>query len=339
MFQANNPRRVRVLFIILIAVMLAVAVACITFGRYPLSIAQVIQAFTALFTGETVDNTVASVVYNLRTPRIILAIILGAGLACAGAAFQSLFSNPLATPDTLGVTSGASVGAVIGLLLERDMLTVQLMALVFGVVAVMLTVMTASIRGQTSTVTLILSGVIISALLNAVLSGVKLIADPNSQLQSITFWLMGSLAGASFQNLAIGAGLIVLGIVILFLLRWRLNLMTLSEDEIRAAGIRLQRTRMLVIVAATMITASCVSMCGQVSWIGLLIPHCARMICGSNNRFVIPFSIVLGAIFVLILDTIARTIIASEIPISILTSVIGAPLFIILLRRTGGGWK
>ena len=339
MFRANHLRRTYPLFLILIAALLALAVVCITIGRYPLSISQVIHAFTALFTGEAVDGTVASVVYNLRTPRVILAIILGAGLASAGAAFQSLFSNPLATPDTLGVTSGASVGAVIGLLLGRDMITVQLMALVFGVAAVTLTVLAARIRGQTSTVTLILSGVIISALLNAVLSGVKLIADPNSQLQTITFWLMGSLAGASFDNLAIGSWLIVAGVVILFLLRWRLNLMTLSEDEIRAAGIRLEQTRMLIIVASTMITASCVSMCGQVSWIGLLIPHCARMICGNNNRFVVPFSIVLGAIFVLILDTIARSIIASEIPISILTSVIGAPLFILLLRRTGGGWR
>ena len=264
--------------------------------------------------------------------------MLGAGLACAGAAFQALFANPLATPDTLGVTAGASVGAIIAMMFDWSMFAVQTTALVFGLASVLLTITVARTRGKTSIVMLVLAGVIISALFSAVISILKYTADPLNKLPEITYWLMGSLSGTTYKTLAFGVPFIFIGLIVIFMLRWRLNILTLSEDEARAAGINVQRIRMTIIIASTMVTASCVSMCGQVGWVGLLVPHCARMICGSNNRSVIPFSISFGAVFIVIIDTLARTAIASEIPISVLTAIIGAPFFISLLRRTGGNW-
>ena len=327
------------IFMVLVVLPIIMAVICLGLGRFPLTVGEVVYALTAPVSGAELDPTTYSVVFNLRLPRTILAIVLGAGLACAGAAFQALFANPLATPDTLGVTAGASVGAVIALMLEWSMFGVQATALVFGLASVLLTITVARIRGKTSIVMLVLAGVIISALFSAVISILKYTADPFDKLPAITYWLMGSLSGTTYYTLAFGIPFILIGLSVIFMLRWRLNILTLSEDEARAAGINVQKTRMAVIVASTMVTASCVSMCGQVGWVGLLIPHCARMICGSNNRFVIPFSISFGAVFMVLIDTMARTIIASEIPISVLTALIGAPFFISLLRKTGGNWE
>ena len=324
---------------LLILLPLVAALVCLTVGRYHLSISQVLDALYCRASGLPLDETVSSVVFNLRLPRILLAICLGAGLACAGAAFQGLFGNPLATPDTLGVTSGASVGAILALLANRSSFTVQVIALIFGLTTVFLTTMVAKRNGRTSIVMLVLSGTIISALLSAVVSILKYTADPLSKLPEITFWLMGSLSGTTYRSLLLGIPFILVGVILLFLLRWRLNILTLSEDEAKSAGIQVQKTRIVVIIASTMVTASCVSMCGQVGWVGLLIPHCARMIVGSNNRFVIPISISLGAVFMLLVDTLARAMMSSEIPISILTALIGAPFFISLLRKTGGGWQ
>ena len=323
----------------LFVVLVLVSTGALVVGRYPLALSDLIAAFTAPITGTETPAVVDSVVFGLRLPRVALALLVGAGLACAGAAFQSLFSNPLATPDTLGVTAGSSVGAVLALVIGLPMLGVQLAALAFGIGAVLLTSAVAKTRGRSSVVMLILSGVVVSAIANAVLSILKYTADPNDKLPQITYWLLGSLSGASTTGLLIGAPLIVAGIIVIVLLRWRLNVLALSEDEARASGLNIRRIRGIVIVAATVITAACVSMCGQVGWVGLLIPHCARMICGNNNRFIVPVSVLLGATFVVVIDTLARSISASEIPISVLTAVVGAPFFIVLLRKTGGSWS
>lgn len=317
----------------------AAALTALTIGRYPLSLPEVVSALSATAFGGEIPADVESVVFGLRIPRIVLAAVVGAGLAAAGAAFQSLFSNPLATPDTLGVTAGASVGAVLALVAGLPMLGVQLTSLVFGIGAVLLTAAISRTReARTNIVMLILSGVVVAAIANAVLSIVKFTADPNDKLPQITYWLMGSLSGASAISLMVGVPLIVLGIVVITLLRWRLNVLALTEDEAQASGMNIRNVRAVVIVAATLITASCVSMCGQVGWVGLLIPHCARMLCGNNNRFIVPVSILLGALFVVVIDTLARSVSASEIPISVLTAVVGAPFFIVLLRKTGGRW-
>lgn len=308
-------------------------ILCMCFGRMKLPVSDVINSICSIFTGEIDNLQTYSVVVNLRLPRILMAIIVGAGLTCAGDTFQSLFSNPLATPDILGVTSGTCVGAILAIILSCSILETQLIALVFGLVSVFFTLKIAGKNNSGSMVYLVLAGVIASSLFNAIGSLLKYTADPQDKLPEITYWLMGSFTSATYKKLIVGSPLILIGIAIIFLLRWRLNILSLSEDEAKSSGIDIKKTRMLFILASTVITASCVSMCGQVGWIGLLIPHCARMLVGSNNRYVIPISISLGACFMILIDTLSRTISVIELPLSILTAIIGAPVFISLLSK------
>lgn len=323
----------------LVVLLIVVFVASLIMGRYSLGAMELVQALTSRIGGEAVTARIDSVVFGLRVPRAVLAVFVGAGLALAGAAFQSIFSNPLATPDTLGVTAGASVGAVLSMLLGLSLVGMQLVALLFGIIAVTVTVMIARHRGRSDIVMLILAGVVVSAIANAVLSLMKLTADPNDELPQITYWLMGSLAGADMGATLIGAPLIVVGSVVIIALRWRLNVLALGDDEAKASGTNVRMTRTAIIISATLITASCISMCGQVGWIGLIVPHIARMIVGNNNSAIVPACAVLGAVFLVVIDTLARTLLASEIPISVLTAIVGAPIFIMLLRRTGGRWS
>ena len=274
-------------------------------------------------------------VWNLRLPRILLAALAGAGLSVAGCAFQSLFANPLATPDTLGVASGASFGAALGLLLGLPLLGVQSLALLMGGAAVALTWLAGSGKNRGLS-TIVLAGIMMGSLFSALVSLVKFVADEESQLPAITYWLMGGLNNAAYETLAMGAPPIVIGILVLYLLRWRMNLLPLSEDEAKASGVNITVLRIITVICATMITASCVSMCGQVGWVGLLIPHICRMKFGSNHLSLLPASISLGASFLIVVDTVARSASAQEIPISILTAIIGAPFFILLMRRSGG---
>ena len=294
------------------------------------------EIFAAL-TGGEVSQLTWMTLWKLRLPRILLAALAGAGLSCAGCAFQSLFANPLATPDTLGVASGASFGAAVGLLLGMDLTGVQLMALLMGGAAVTLTWLAGSGKEKGMS-TVVLAGIMMGSLFTALVSLVKFVADEESQLPAITYWLMGGLNNAGVETLLLGAPPILLGIAVLWLLRWRLNLLPLSEDEARASGVNITALRVITVVCATAVTASCVSMCGQVGWVGLLVPHMCRMKFGSNHLSLIPASVSLGAAFLIAVDTAARSVSAQEIPISILTAVIGAPFFIILMRKTGG-WK
>ena len=309
---------------------------CLGIGRYHLSVAETIDTIAAVITGGEVEATVYSVLFKVRLPRLILALFVGAGLAVAGTSFQSLFSNPLATPDTLGVATGASFGAVLALLLCDNIIVVQVMALLFGLLSLFITCMVSKMNGKSSIIMVVLSGMVVSSIFQALVSLVKYTADTEEKLPAITYWLMGSMSRATAQSLLIGAPFIIIGIAILFALRWRLNILSLQEDEAKSLGINVKRLRLLVMVASTMVTASCVSMCGQVGWVGLLVPHAARMIYGSDNKKIIPAGICMGATFMIIIDTIARAASAAEIPVSILTALIGAPFFVLLLRKTGG---
>ena len=323
---------------LLVVLILVCAALAILAGRYGVSPRQMVGAISARIGGGIYpDRKADSVVFNLRLPRITVAVLIGSGMAVSGAAFQSLFSNPLATPDTLGVASGTCVGAVVALLLGWGMSGVQLTALVAGLVTVAITTAVARRRdGGTDVVTLVLAGVIVSAMADAVLSMLKLTADPTSKLPEITYWLMGSLAGASWSQIALAAPFIVIGSGGIVVLRWRLNVLALSEDEARAAGVDVRSLRITLIVCATVVTASVISLCGQVGWIGLIVPHAARMLTGSDNRYLIPVCLLLGASIMIFIDTVARTITASEVPVSVVTAIVGAPFFITLLRRTGG---
>ena len=324
--------------ILLIILPIMTAVLALGIGRYLISPSDVIAAIVGRFAENSgLSDMVVNTVWNLRIPRILLALLVGAGLSCAGCAFQSLFANPLATPDTLGVASGASFGAALGILLGFDLFGMQLTSFFMGSLAVILTWLGGSGKGK-SLSSVVLSGIMMGSLFNALVSLVKYVADAETQLPAITYWLMGGLNTAGYQSLKFGAPPIILGITVLYLIRWRMNLLPLSEDEAKSSGINIYVLRAMTIICATMITASCVSMCGQVGWVGLLIPHMCRMKFGSNHMSLIPASISFGAVFMVIVDTVARTMTAAEIPVSILTAIVGAPFFIILMRKSGG-WQ
>ena len=314
----------------------AAAVICIGIGRYNISPAESLGILLSPLTGREVDPQGWLVIYHVRLPRILLALAVGMGLSVSGASFQSLFSNPLATPDTLGVATGASFGAVLALLFTRNILVVQLAALLMGLAALAGTCLISRLNGKSSILMVVLGGMVVSSLFQALVSLAKYVADPEEDLPAITYWLMGSMSRATYQGLAVGIPLILLGVAVLFLLRWRLNILSLQEDETKALGIDVKKLRLIVMAAATLVTAACVSLCGQVGWVGLLIPHAARMLYGSDNRKIIPVSIGLGSAFMVAIDTASRVAKAAEIPVSILTAIIGAPFFIILLRKTGG---
>ena len=324
--------------VVLALLPLAVALIALGIGRINIPPADVLSSLWARLTGGSpLAELTEKTLWQLRMPRIALAALAGAGLSVAGCAFQSLFSNPLATPDTLGVASGASFGAALGILLGFKMIGIQLTSLAMGALAVTLTWLCGRGRGRGLS-TVVLSGIMIGSLFSALVSLVKFAADAESQLPAITYWLMGGLDKANYKTLAYGAPPIVAAVVILWLLRWRMNLLPLSDDEARSSGVRIGALRTVTVVCATIMTASVVSMCGQVGWVGLLIPHMCRMKFGSDHRALIPASVCLGAAFMIAVDTCARSISAAEIPVSILTAIIGAPFFIVLMRKSGG-WR
>ena len=326
--------------LILIVLPFVVALIALGIGRMSISPAEVIEVLRArLFGGAYAGSELTEkTVMQLRLPRIILAALVGAGLSVSGTAFQSLFANPLATPDTLGVASGASFGAALGILMDVGLIGVQIMGLLMGGLAVTLTWLAGSGKDKGGLSYIVLSGIMMGSLFSALVSLIKYVADEESQLPAITYWLMGGLDKANYKTLALGAPVIIAGIVMFMLIRWRMNLLPLSDDEARASGVNIRLLRGASVVAATAITASCVSMCGQVGWVGLIIPHMCRMMLGSNHLSLVPASVSLGAVFMIIVDTMARTVSASEIPVSILTAIIGAPFFVMLMRRSGG-WR
>ncbi len=326
--------------VLLVLLPILVAIAALGIGRMSISPAEVFDVLTAKLLGNEPASSelVVKTVMQLRLPRILLAALVGAGLSVSGCAFQSLFANPLATPDTLGVASGASFGAALGILLGFNLVGVQMLGLLMGGVAVTLTWLAGSGRDKGGLSYIVLSGIMIGSLFSALVSFIKFAADEESQLPAITYWLMGGLDKANYKTLSLGAPVIIAGLLLFMLIRWRMNLLQLSDDEARASGINVGLLRAVTVVAATAITASCVSMCGQVGWVGLLIPHMCRMLFGNNHLSIVPSSLSLGAVFMIIVDTMARSISAAEIPVSILTAIIGAPFFIVLMRRSGG-WR
>ena len=321
---------------VLIVLPILAALIALGIGRVAISPAQVISSVIGKLTGHSdLPVLTEKTLWQLRFPRILLAILAGAGLSAAGCAFQSLFANPLATPDTLGVASGASFGAALGILMGLRLIGIQLVSLLMGFAAVSLTWLCGRGKGRGLS-TVVLSGIMIGSLFSALVSLVKFVADDESQLPSITYWLMGGLDRANYRTLLFGAPPIVLAITVLWLIRWRMNLLPLSEEEARSSGVNIRALRAITVLCATVMTASAVSMCGQVGWVGLLIPHICRMKFGSNHMALIPASVSLGALFMIAVDTVARSVSAAEIPVSVLTAIIGAPFFIVLMRRSRG---
>lgn len=326
-------RKYRVCMITGCIATLFLALIALCLGQYTIALQDVIKVLAL----QKVDLVNAeTVIFNIRIPRILVSLVVGSGLATAGASFQALFSNPLATPDTLGCANGASFGAALGILLGLNALGIQISALIFGILAVVLVFVFTRYRHANQIMMIILGGMVVSSLFSALVSLIKYVADPNDVLPVITFWLMGSFSNSTIRSLYTGVPMIVLGMVVLYLMRYRMNALSLKEEEAASLGINVRQNRMIVIVASSLITASVVSMCGVVGWVGLLIPHISRMLFGNNHTKVIPGCIVFGALFMLIIDTIARCMYQAEIPVSILTAIIGAPVFLLLLRKTGG---
>jgi len=278
------------------------------------------------------------VVFRIRLPRLIAAMLIGGGLAIAGASFQGLFRNPLVSPDILGVSAGAGFGAAIGILLSGNPWVIQVSAFFFGILAVAVTYGIGRAVGKGSTLVLVLGGIIVGSLFSAFISLTKYVADPYDTLPAIVFWLMGSLSAVSNADIVAVAPPILLGALCLYLVRWRINLLAVGEEEARALGVDTKRMTVVLIIASTVITASAVCISGIIGWVGLVVPHIGRMLVGPDFRKLIPVSAVIGASFILIVDDIARTLTAAEIPLGILTSLIGAPFFAYLLTRKKVGW-
>ncbi|MFJ7980811.1 FecCD family ABC transporter permease [Lysinibacillus xylanilyticus] len=317
-----------------------VAIVSLGVGRFEVGLEHIVKilASKVIPIEQTWTQMEETVVMNIRLPRILLALLIGGGLSIAGAGFQGMFGNPLVSPDILGVSAGAGFGASLGILLFGQNFIAQMMALIFGLGAIGFTYLIAGAKKNAPIFMFVLAGVVTSALFNALISLTKFVADPEEKLPAITYWLMGSLGTATYKDLFIGGPLILIGIILLYLLRWRLNILTLPEDEAKSMGIPVTRLKWLVIFGATLITAASVAVAGIVGWVGLIIPHVARMLVGNNNQFVLPVSVAIGSIYLLIIDDLARSLTATEIPLSILTAIIGAPFFAYLLRRSGGGW-
>lgn len=314
--------------IFLILFPIFISIIAVGIGRMMISPTDILKI---LLGDMSVDKASRLVVINMRIPRIFLALLAGAGLSVAGLCFQALFSNPLATPDTVGVASGASFGAVIAILFSFNSLMTQVFSIFVGIVAVFVTWMVAKSKNMNVSF-LVLSGIMVGSVFNALISLVKYVADTETKLPEITYWLMGNLGVSNYKNLYIGAPIIIVSIFFVYLMRWRLNLLSLTEEEIISQGINIKMLRVSIITLATMMTASIISMCGQVGWVGLIVPHICKMKIGNNHSKLVPFCISIGASFMVIVDTMARSLIAKEIPISIITALLGAPFFIYLLQ-------
>lgn len=304
-------------------------------GRYPLSASDVLAVVWKRLSGVGDTGTSDAIVWQIRMPRVGVAMLVGAALAAAGTAYQHLFRNPLVAPDTLGVSSGAALGAVLGIFVGAGFIAIESAAFLGGLAAVSAVMLIASrLRAHEPLVTLILTGVVVASLLGAAISLLKYLADPYNQLPAITFWLMGSFSSASQQELASLFPAVTLALAVLFALAWRINLLALPEDEARALGINTRRLRAIVIAAATLATSASVAVSGIIGWVGLVVPHMARLVVGPEFSRLLPIAAVFGAIFMLLIDTLARTLATIEIPPGILTAVVGTPVFIALLARS-----
>jgi iron complex transport system permease protein len=327
--------------IALIVIPLAMLYASLFIGRFAVSPGEVADILWGQFFSSAHDwpRSAETIVLQIRLPRAILAMFVGAGLAISGAAYQGMFRNPLVSTDILGVTAASGFGAAVALLLSRNAIELQAFAFAFGLAGVALTYLIARVYRSTPVLMLVLSGVVVAAFFSALLSGAKYVADPESKLPAITYWLLGSLNGASMASLKMALPPIILGSIGLLWMRWRINVLAMGDDEARSLGVRTEWLKGGIIVCTTLITAAAVSVCGIVGWVGLVIPHVGRMLVGPDHRVLLPVTLSIGATYLLGIDDIARTASVSEIPLGILTALVGAPFFALLLRKTRGAWQ
>ncbi|MBQ6585923.1 MAG: iron ABC transporter permease [Coriobacteriales bacterium] len=319
------------------AVVIVLSIISLCVGRFHVDIQTTLRILLSPFTGET-DGWTANewtVITTIRIPRVIAACLVGAALALSGASYQGVFQNPLVSPDILGVSYGACVGAALAILLNLggNTILVQLFAFVGGIITVFVTVSIPKLMHRHSNVVMVLSGVIVGGFMSSILGLMKYVADPDTQLQEITYWQLGSIAKVDFDLLLYTAPVMIVAGIILLAMRWRLNLISLGEEEARSLGVDLRKERLIIIVAATILTASAVSVAGTIGWVGLIIPHMARRLVGADNKRLIPTVILVAMAFMLLIDLFARNISGWEVPLGVLTGLIGAPLFGYILVR------
>lgn len=318
-------------FMLLALLLLLVSIVSLVTGKYPLSLGELWQS---LITAGRAETNADIVLWNLRLPRLLAGIVVGASLAAAGASYQAMFRNPLVSPDILGVSAGAGLGAVFAIFLSLPLAAVQLFAFVGGLMAVALVyLISLTSRQFDPTLVLVLAGVAIGSLLGAGISLIKILADPYSQLATITFWLLGGLNAVSKSELLWALPFMLLGLLPLILLRWRINLLSLSDMEAQALGVNTGFLRFLLIICATLMTAAAVSFTGIIGWVGLVIPHVARLLVGPEFSRLLPSSLLIGSIFLVLTDNVARNAASIELPLGVLTSLIGAPFFLYLLLK------
>ncbi len=316
------------------AVLLGAAMlAGICLGRLPIAPAAVLDSVGTWLAGDPAVTLEERIVLLVRAPRILISALAGVGLAMAGAALQGLFRNPLVSPDILGITAGAAFGGALAILIGESSMVLIGSAFAFGVVALLLVGFISRVDGRSDTMTVVLAGIVVAAMFTALVSLVQFVADPDSTLPAIVAWLMGSFASTTWFRVMVAAPPILVGMAGLLLLRFRVNVLSLGEDEAKSFGIRVQRERWIIFLLVALISGGVVSVSGIVGWVGLVIPHAARLLVGPDHRILVPASGLLGGAYLVMIDTIARNATAVEIPLGVLTAAIGAPIFAILLRR------
>jgi iron complex transport system permease protein len=328
--------------LIALAVLVAGLLLAFTVGRYPIGLGDLWNVLVGKLTGSPagVPAAVENVIWQVRGPRVMAAALVGAALAVAGTAFQGLFRNPLVSPDILGASSGAALGAVLGIFFSLSVLAIQAFAFVGGLIAVAAVYAIGSaVRSRDPILVLVLTGVVIGALLGSGVGLVKYLADPYNQLPAMTFWLLGSLAATGVADLVPLFGPVAVGTAVLVALRWRMNVMSLPDEEARALGVSTGPLRIAIVTAATLVTSASVATAGIIGWVGLVIPHMARSLVGPDFARLLPAAALLGGGFLLVIDTLARTMAPIEIPLGILTALVGTPFFIWLLASVSKTWS
>ena len=312
-------------------------------GRYSLDLNEVFNSFWQLLTGTNSTEITGSdwrVFYYIRLPRIILVMAVGSALSVTGSVYQSIFHNPLVSPNILGVSAGAGFGVALGMLVtEGSLLWIYGLSFIFGVIAVILTFFISKMSQGKNVMKMVLAGIVVSSLFTAMISLLKYLADPLDELPGIVFWLMGGFSRASWQEVKFITPLIAVGLIIIYIMRWYLNVMSMGDEEAISMGVNVRLIRIVLISFSTFMVAASVATTGQITWIGLVIPHIARFLVGSDHKIMIPQTIILGPMFLLIMDNIARTLTSAEIPISIITAFVGAPFFAyLLITKKDSGW-
>lgn len=338
---SNSFKKMRWKLTFILVLPLIIFIISMTLGRYDIGPIDVVRTLISAGIGKNpsdIPGIAQQLILRVRLPRILAALLIGASFGATGTAFQAIFKNPLVDTNILGVTSGAGFGASLAILLLGEHWQIQVSAFVFGLLAVSLAFIGSRLYKSTPILVLTLMGILVGSLFSSLTALLKYVADPLDALPSITFWLLGSLTGITWNNIFLLSMITFLGVLFFLFVRWRLNILSLGDSEAKSLGINPAVNKVIIIFIATLMTAAAVSVSGVIGWVGLVIPHAGRLLVGPNHKTLLPTSISLGAAYMMIIDDIARTLLPGEIPLGVLTGLIGVPILIILLRRNKTGW-